>query len=156
MQGRCHPFWSHHSGAMSGALHGARDPLQGGSMVRTHSQTGLGMRLKHSAAKLSILVPPNHCCMLWDNQPANEAIGSLHGIVSFLLALFPGHAHTGTPFYVPSLCITEMLNMSSTLYIASMCSPLWNPMADCRRLSKMCLKTLPQMVVEAHLGSHPD
>ena len=45
---QCHPFWSHHSGAMSGALHGARDPLQGGSMVRIHSQTGLGMRPKHS------------------------------------------------------------------------------------------------------------
>ena len=87
----------------------------------------------------------------WGNR-----LSAWNCVLSTILALFPGHAHTDTPFYVPSLCITEMLNMSSTLYIASMCSPLWNPMADCHRLSKMCLKTLPQMVVEAHLGSHPD
>ena len=80
---QCHPVWSHHSGTMSGALHRARNPLQGGSMVRTHSQTGLGMRLKHPAAKLSILVPPNLCCMLWDKQPATEAKAVCMGLCPF-------------------------------------------------------------------------
>ena len=75
---QCHSFWSYHSGAMSGALHGTRDPLQGGSMVRTHSQTGLGMRLKHPAAKLSILYPACMRCILY------EAIGSQRGMAYFL------------------------------------------------------------------------